>query len=87
MQEGEGPGPGPGGRSPLAPGLQSIIAATHRLYPTQRNPLQVTAVVKYWLGGPDPLDYINMYRAEGGDSGEHWHYLSCGLSDLHGDAR
>ena len=25
----------------LAPGLSSIITATHRLYPNQKNPLQV----------------------------------------------
>uniref|UniRef100_G1PKV3 Suppressor of fused homolog n=1 Tax=Myotis lucifugus TaxID=59463 RepID=G1PKV3_MYOLU len=31
-------------------------------YPDQPNPLQVTAIVKYWLGGPDPLDYVSMYR-------------------------
>jgi suppressor of fused-like protein len=74
--------------STLAPGLSSIITATHRLYPNQKNPLQVTAVVKYWLGGPDPLDYINMFSNSGTqDSEQHWHYVSCGLSDLHGDAR
>ena len=27
--------------------------------------LQVTAVVKYWLGGPDPLDYISMFANPG----------------------
>ena len=45
-------------------------------------------MVKYWLGGPDPLDYINMFSNPGSqDSDQHWHYVSCGLSDLHGDAR
>lgn len=70
----------------------------------------MTAVVKYWLGGPDPLDYISMFgesrvttelpsihlpsntllsSANPGtaDSPPHWHYVSCGLTDLHGDAR
>ena len=48
----------------------------------------MTAVVKYWLGGPDPLDYISMFSSPGGpDSPPHWHYVSCGLTDLHGDAR
>ena len=42
---------------------------------------QVTAVVKYWLGGPDPLDYINMFSNNGCQDGDqHWHYVSCGLS-------
>ena len=27
--------------------------------------LKVTAVVKYWLGGPDPLDYISMFANPG----------------------
>ena len=30
------------------PGLQAIYNACRRLYPDQPNPLQVTAVVKYW---------------------------------------
>ena len=42
------------------------------------------------LGGPDPLDYISMYANPGDpDKGvpPHWHYISFGLSDLHGDGR
>ena len=42
------------------------------------------------LGGPDPLDYISMY-ANSGDQEQgippHWHYVTFGLSDLHGDGR
>ena len=42
------------------------------------------------LHGPDPLDYITMF-ANPGNPHEgvhaHWHYVSCGLSDLHGDGR
>ncbi|KAI5606856.1 suppressor of fused-like [Silurus asotus] len=72
------------------PGLQAIYTECRRLYPDQPNPLQVTAIVKYWLGGPDPLDYISMYRNVGCpalDVQEHWHYVSFGLSDLYGDNR
>uniref|UniRef100_A0A671PE90 Suppressor of fused homolog n=1 Tax=Sinocyclocheilus anshuiensis TaxID=1608454 RepID=A0A671PE90_9TELE len=72
------------------PGLQAIYGECRRLYPDQANPLQVTAIVKYWLGGPDPLDYISMYRnfgCPGQDIPEHWHYVSLGLSDLYGDNR
>ncbi|KAG5266767.1 hypothetical protein AALO_G00236000 [Alosa alosa] len=71
-------------------GLQAVYAECRRLYPDQANPLQVTAIVKYWLGGPDPLDYISMYRNMGcvaQDVQEHWHYISMGLSDLYGDNR
>lgn len=46
--------------------------------------------MKFWLGGPDPLDYISMYSNPGdGRKGipAHWHYISFGLSDLFGDGR
>ncbi|XP_010712942.2 suppressor of fused homolog [Meleagris gallopavo] len=65
-------------------------AGCRRLYPEQPNPLQVTAILKYWLGGPDPLDYVSMYRNIGNPAlnvPEHWHYVSFGLSDLYGDNR
>ncbi|ELU09419.1 hypothetical protein CAPTEDRAFT_156783 [Capitella teleta] len=72
------------------PGLHAIYSACRKLYQDQPNPLQVTAVRKYWLGGPDPLDYISMYANPGDaerDIPPHWHYVSFGLSDLHGDGR
>lgn len=76
--------------SSIPPGLAIIHKACQRLYPTQKNPLQVSSVVKFWLGGPDPLDYISMYLNAGCEATgipEHWHYISCGLSDLYGDGR
>uniref|UniRef100_A0A8C5R312 Suppressor of fused homolog n=1 Tax=Leptobrachium leishanense TaxID=445787 RepID=A0A8C5R312_9ANUR len=72
------------------PGLSAIYGECRRLYSEQPNPLQVTAIVKYWLGGPDPLDYVSMYRNLGNPTRgvpEHWHYVSFGLSDLYGDNR
>jgi len=33
------------------PGLQAIYSECSRIYPDQPNPLQVTAVVKYWYIG------------------------------------
>ncbi|CAG0917663.1 unnamed protein product [Notodromas monacha] len=72
------------------PGLAALFEACRATYPDQPNPLQVNAVVKYWLGGPDPLDYISMYANPGDpvtDTPAHWHYISFGLSDLHGDGR
>ncbi|XP_043225603.1 suppressor of fused homolog [Amphibalanus amphitrite] len=74
----------------IPPGLCALYKACSRLYPDQLNPLQITAVRKYWLGGPDPLDYISMYWHDGGTDEAvtpHWHYVSFGLSDLHGDGR
>lgn len=77
-------------RPVIPPGLDTLYAACRHIYPDQPNPLQVTALVKYWLGGPDPLDYISMYSNPGNpaaDISPHWHYVSFGLSDLHGDGR
>lgn len=51
---------------------------------------QVTTILKYWLGGTDPLDYISLYDNPGNQElnvPAHWHYISFGLSDLHGDGR
>lgn len=76
---------------PIIPlGLETLYTICRQIYPDQPNPLQVAALVKYWLGGPDPLDYISMYSNPGNPSADippHWHYISFGLSDLHGDGR
>lgn len=71
-------------------GLQAIYRTCFRLYPDQPSPLQVTALRKFWMGGPDPLDYIYMFSNAGSAdsrSPPHWHYVTTGLSDLYGDAR
>jgi suppressor of fused len=79
------------GKRPKIPlGLEKLIEQCLLLYPDQENPLQVTTCIKYWLGGQDPLDYISMYYNKGNPEKniqEHWHYISFGLSDLHGDGR
>ncbi|XP_052869915.1 suppressor of fused homolog [Anopheles cruzii] len=77
-------------RRALPRGLQKLIEQCLKIYPDQTNPLQVTTVLKYWLGGQDPLDYISMYHNPGDPKQHippHWHYVSFGLSDLHGDGR
>ncbi|XP_068746671.1 suppressor of fused homolog [Montipora capricornis] len=75
---------------PTPRGLEAIYSTLRQIYPDQPNPLQVTALVKYWLGGPDPLDFISMFNNPGSPMDgipSHWHYISSGLSDLHGDGR
>ncbi|KAF5295325.1 hypothetical protein FQA39_LY13190 [Lamprigera yunnana] len=75
---------------PTPAGLESLYTLCRKIYPDQPNPLQVTALLKYWLAGPDPLDYISMYANPGipqENIPPHWHYISFGLSDLHGDGR
>ncbi|XP_069936632.1 suppressor of fused homolog isoform X2 [Cherax quadricarinatus] len=74
--------------APIPAGLEALYARCRSIYPDQPNPLQVTALVK--LGGPDPLDYISMYANPGNPKlniPSHWHYVSFGCSDLHGDGR
>lgn len=47
-------------------------------------------LLEFRLGGQDPLDYISMYRNDGNvelNIPPHWHYVTFGLSDLHGDGR
>ncbi|XP_037814960.1 suppressor of fused homolog [Lucilia sericata] len=75
---------------PPPAGLKALIDMLQCVYPDQPNPLQVTTLLKYWLGGQDPLDYISMYNNRGDPAKgipPHWHYVSFGLSDLHGDGR
>ncbi|XP_028176720.1 uncharacterized protein LOC114364683 [Ostrinia furnacalis] len=77
-------------RMPMPAGLKALCEVYSRLYPDQPNPLQVTTRLKYWLGGHDPLDYISMYWNPGKPEENippHWHYVSFGISDLHGDGR
>ena len=33
----------------VAPGLEAIYKTCREVYPNQPNPLQIAAVVKYWL--------------------------------------
>lgn len=40
------------------------------------------------LGGSECLDYISIYHNQGNEtSPAHWHYVTFGFSDLHGDGR
>ena len=61
-----------------APGWEAIDAEFNRIYPDQPNPLHYGTVIKYMLGGPDPLDGISVY-----DAGEFWLFVSYGLSELY----
>ena len=60
------------------PGWHAIDAEFNRLYPDQPNPLHYGTVIKYMLGGPDPLDGISVY-----DAGDFWHFVGYGLSKLY----
>lgn len=61
-----------------APGWDAIDGALSRVYPGV-TPVHYGTVLKWSLGGPDPLDGISVYPAAG-----HWHFVSYGMSELYG---
>lgn len=66
-----------------AAGWDAITAACTKVHPDQREPLHYGTLIRWSLGGPDPLDGISVYRS--GDPLPHWHYVSYGLTDLYSD--
>jgi suppressor of fused len=61
-----------------APGWDAIDAALARIYPGV-EPQHYGTLIKWRLGGPDPLDGISVYARE-----DHWHIVTYGLSELYG---
>ncbi|MEV4417717.1 suppressor of fused domain protein [Catellatospora sp. NPDC049609] len=59
------------------PGWDAIDAALARVYPGV-EPLHYGTLIKFMLGGPDPLDGISLYRRE-----DHWHLIGYGMSELY----
>ena len=59
-------------------GWDAITECFERLYPGQTNPKHLGTLIKYHLGGPDPLDGVSIY-----DGGESWHFITFGFSDLY----
>lgn len=62
-----------------SPGWDAITGAFEGLYGDQ-EPLHFGTVVKWMLGGPDPLDGLSAYRAE---DPLHWHIVSYGMTELY----
>ncbi|CAF0783366.1 unnamed protein product [Brachionus calyciflorus] len=70
--------------------LDPITELCLQVYPDQVDVLQATTQIQYWLNGPDPLDYVNIYINNDEDNNglnSHFHYVSLGLTDLYGDER
>jgi suppressor of fused len=59
------------------PGWDAIDAALDRLYPGV-EPRHLGTMVRWRMGGPDPLDGISIYRRP-----DHWHLVSYGMSELY----
>jgi suppressor of fused len=67
-------------RDDLAPGWEAIDGALAPLYPGQ-EPRHVGPLIKWMMGGPDPLDGISAWKRA--DPVPHWHFVSYGLSELY----
>ena len=68
--------------------LDPISEICIKLYPSQVNVLQATTQLQYWLNGPDPLDYINIYvNNDENSNNSYFHFVSLGLTDIYGDER
>lgn len=63
-----------------APGWDAIDRALAPIYGDQ-EPKHYGTLLKYALGGPDPIDGLSIYRNDGDPA--HWHYVSYGLSELY----
>ena len=60
-----------------SPGWEAINRALEPLDPGV-EPQHWGTLLKWRLGGPDPLDGISIYERE-----DHWHYVSFGMSELY----
>ena len=60
-------------------GWNDIEKSFLKLYPNQINPKHYGTLIKWNLGGNDPLDGISIY-----DGGDYWHFVSFGLSEIYG---
>ena len=61
-----------------ASGWDAITGECERVYPGQKDPKHYGAIIKWRLGGPDPLDGISIY-----DGGDYWHFVTYGMTELY----
>lgn len=62
-----------------AAGWDAITQECERVFPGQKEPKHhYGTVIKWCLGGNDPLDGISIY-----DGGDYWHFVTFGLSELY----
>ena len=61
-----------------ASGWDAITEECERVYPDQKDPKHYGAIIKWRLGGPDPLDGISIY-----DGGDYWHFVTYGMTELY----
>ena len=61
-----------------ADGWLNIVKEVLRVYPGQTKPKHYGTLVKWRLGGNDPLDGISIY-----DGGDFYHFVTFGLTELY----
>lgn len=61
-----------------ARGWEAITEAFERIYPSQKDPKHYGSLIKWRLGGKDPLDGISVY-----DGGDYLHFVTYGMSELY----
>ena len=59
-------------------GWKAIESAFLKRYAGQDNPKHYASLIKWCLGGPNPLDGISIY-----DGGDYWHFVTFGLTELY----
>ena len=64
------------------PGWTAIDNALANVYGKTEPLTHWGTVIKYMLGGPDPLDGISVYASNAGGR-PHWHIISYGFSELY----
>ena len=59
-------------------GWDAITNLCDKIYPNQENLKHYGTLISWKLGGNDPLKGISIY-----DSGDYWHFITYGLSELY----
>jgi hypothetical protein len=62
-------------------GWDAIDRALAPIYGDAEPRFHYGTVIKWMLGGPDPLDGVSIYRVE--QPVPHWHFVSYGLTELY----
>ena len=59
-------------------GMEVIDNAVERVYPSESIHTNYVAMIRWDLGGPDPLDRVTIY-----DGGDYYKYVTYGLTELY----
>jgi len=71
------------GDDEAAPGWDAIDARLATIYGDREPDSHFGTVIKFMLGGPDPIDGVSIYKRD--TPAPHLHYVSYGMSSLYYD--